>query len=695
MPKELLIADANVTAQEEFERIFEGMDAQLIFAENGEDALLKIKLYKPDLVIADVTMPNKDGFELCKIVKANSELQQIPFVLLAGIFEEIDQSEQDKIGADGVVTKPLSGEKILPLVTDLLKSESISPQVEAAAETGTAEAGSEETLLSMEELSTIEEVEEVELPHFEEIPETQPPTDEGAIIELTEVVDEETSPGVRPDESVVDTSQEHLTEGQEKPSSEEEVLDEMSFEGIDLEAPEEELELAEAELTEEGGPEGKEGQVEETQTGATERVELEIAEENHLDQEQMEKPSDRTVEAELEEEIDQRIDLVLEEEQEEEDTLLELEEEEVEKTATPGVVEEPGPPLDEIAPSETPETGYPPAVSFQDEEETLLELGESEEPEETLAEEESSKEPPVEGLEGVEEETLESLPAETSGDGSEEQDEPSEEALEVVSDDLEELSMEELEGLGETLEELEDLPVEEELEGLFGEGAEEFEELDEAAEGEPSGEDTVPEELEEVPVQEDSHIEEVFEKTPDAEDILETVDAEELVDIEPEEIPGALDAKTVKEEGEESLEDLESELLEEGLGEGEDTLEEPLEKAAAESVEPFSYPNELIKEGDVSEKEVDAFQKRLTADLEDLESDADVAAEAPDERIESLVRKGVEQVLNNLSESVIPELTKTLVQVASERIEKVVQRVVPELAESAIKKEIERLQKEG
>jgi hypothetical protein len=265
----------------------------------------------------------------------------------------------------------------------------------------------------------------------------------------------------------------------------------------------------------------------------------------------------------------------------------------------------------------------------------------------------------------------------------------------VVSDDLDELSMEELESLGETVEELEDLPVEEELEGLFGEGAEEFEELEEAAEGEPWGEDTVPEELEEVPVQEDSHIEEVFEKTPDAEDILETVDAEELVDIEPEEIPGALKARTVKEEGEESLEDLESELLEEGLDEEEDTLEEPLEKAAAESVEPFSYPSELIKEGDVSEEEVDAFQKRLTADLEDLESDADVAAEASDERIESLVRKGVEQVLNNLSESVIPELTRTLVQVASERIEKVVQRVVPELAENAIKKEIERLQKEG
>ena len=74
---------------------------------------------------------------------------------------------------------------------------------------------------------------------------------------------------------------------------------------------------------------------------------------------------------------------------------------------------------------------------------------------------------------------------------------------------------------------------------------------------------------------------------------------------------------------------------------------------------------------------------------------ADEDAEASDARLESLVRKAVEQVLNNISESVVPELTRTIVQVASERIEKMVQQVVPELAESAIKREIERLQKEG
>ncbi|MBW2123788.1 MAG: response regulator, partial [Deltaproteobacteria bacterium] len=130
MPRELLIADANISAQEEFEKIFEGMDSQLIFAENGEDALLKIKLYKPDLVIADVTMPNKDGFELCKIVKSNPELRRIPFVLLAGIFEDIGKSEQERVGADGVMTKPLKSEEILPLVEDLLKREPVSLEVE-------------------------------------------------------------------------------------------------------------------------------------------------------------------------------------------------------------------------------------------------------------------------------------------------------------------------------------------------------------------------------------------------------------------------------------------------------------------------------------------------------------------------------------------------------------------------------------
>ena len=162
-----------------------------------------------------------------------------------------------------------------------------------------------------------------------------------------------------------------------------------------------------------------------------------------------------------------------------------------------------------------------------------------------------------------------------------------------------------------------------------------------------------------------------------------------LGDIESESQGEGPDVETLDDMGEPPLEELEEEL-----DEAEDLLEEPFDEAAEGSGEAVSYPKELIKEGKVSEEELNAFQKRLSAEFETSLSQTDRAAEPPDVHVEELVREAVEHILQNVSESVVPELTKAIVQVASSRIERLVQRVVPDLAESAIKREIERLQKE-
>ena len=722
MPKELLIADANVSAQEEFEKILEGMDSQLIFAENGEDALLKIKLYKPDLVIADVTMPNKDGFELCKIVKSNPELKNIPFVLLAGIFEEIDKSEQAKVGADGVIAKPLKSEEILPLLENLLKAEPMPLEVEEMEDIGSLEAGGEEAMLSMEGLPSIEGLDEVELPSPEEVPETQPQDEEEeTIIELTDVVDQEKSRGASPGESMADESLDQVMGEQEEPPLAEETLGDISLEGIDLDEAGEEPELEGTEPAEEGGP--SEGEIEEADTDRIEGLESEMPEQDRLAQEAEEEP---TAEAELEEEIDRRIDLVLEEggQKEEEDTLLELEDAELAEEGGPseGEIEEADTDRTEGLESEVPEQDRlaqeaeeePSAEAEeaelqeeidrqidlvleeggQKEEDTLLELEGEEEvalPEgtedlESLAEEIAQEAPaaPEESLQGEQEAIVELEEGEV-----EDLKEPPGKALETFSDDIEELAAEGLEDLGDTVEELEELPVEEELEALLEEGIEEFEGLDQEA-GEESLGTGKPIE---APVEEGSQAEETFEEAFDDGDIDEGVDTRELADSEPETRAETLDTEPIEEVVGEPGEEPGEGLLEEELVEGEELLEEPIEESGQEAVEPFSYPRELIKEEHVSEEEIDAFQKRLSGDFEVSESDTDAVPEPSDEGVESMVQKAVEQVLKSISESLIPELSKTLVQVASERIEKVVQEVVPDLAEGAIKKEIEKLQK--
>jgi len=121
MAKEILIADSDKADQEELRRILEPMDHKLVFSENGEDALLRVRLFKPDLIIAGATLREKSGLELCEAVKTDSEFRHIPFILVTGIFDEISENERIRTGVDRIVSKPLQEEEILSLVDQLFE----------------------------------------------------------------------------------------------------------------------------------------------------------------------------------------------------------------------------------------------------------------------------------------------------------------------------------------------------------------------------------------------------------------------------------------------------------------------------------------------------------------------------------------------------------------------------------------------
>src|SRR5258705_10378127 len=73
---------------------------------NGEAAVRKISDVRPDLVLADVFMPVRNGYEVCKYVKDDSSLAHIPVILLVGAFDPLDEQEAQRVGADGVLKKP-------------------------------------------------------------------------------------------------------------------------------------------------------------------------------------------------------------------------------------------------------------------------------------------------------------------------------------------------------------------------------------------------------------------------------------------------------------------------------------------------------------------------------------------------------------------------------------------------------------
>jgi len=71
-----------------------------------EDAIERLEEFAPDIVIADVLMPQINGYEVCEYIKQNDKLKHIPVMLLVGSFEPFDEAEARRVGADDTLTKP-------------------------------------------------------------------------------------------------------------------------------------------------------------------------------------------------------------------------------------------------------------------------------------------------------------------------------------------------------------------------------------------------------------------------------------------------------------------------------------------------------------------------------------------------------------------------------------------------------------
>ena len=102
----ILVADDNSNIQKMVGLALKDQGIEVIAVGNGEAAVRKIADLKPDLVLADVFMPVRNGYEVCKFVKDDSALSHIPVILLVGAFDPLDEQEAQRVGADGVLKKP-------------------------------------------------------------------------------------------------------------------------------------------------------------------------------------------------------------------------------------------------------------------------------------------------------------------------------------------------------------------------------------------------------------------------------------------------------------------------------------------------------------------------------------------------------------------------------------------------------------
>lgn len=116
----LLLADDSVTIQRVIELTFSGEDVQVLAVNDGEQAIARIPLERPDVVLADIGMPRKGGYEVSAFVKGRADLAHIPVLLLAGAFEPVDQARAEQVKADGVLIKPFEPRQVIERVKELL-----------------------------------------------------------------------------------------------------------------------------------------------------------------------------------------------------------------------------------------------------------------------------------------------------------------------------------------------------------------------------------------------------------------------------------------------------------------------------------------------------------------------------------------------------------------------------------------------
>lgn len=121
MPKKILLADDSITIQKVVELTFSDGDYEVTAVNNGSKAIQKLSEMRPDIILSDIIMPEKNGYEVCEFVKSHPDYRSIPVVLLTGTFEPFDPDRADKAGCDAVVTKPFESQSLIQKVDELIE----------------------------------------------------------------------------------------------------------------------------------------------------------------------------------------------------------------------------------------------------------------------------------------------------------------------------------------------------------------------------------------------------------------------------------------------------------------------------------------------------------------------------------------------------------------------------------------------
>ena len=123
----ILLADDSLTIQKVVELTFAETNYRVVTVSSGDELLDRLTDSRPDLIICDVIMPGKDGYEVCQQIKSSSAWLHLPVILLTGTFEPFDRDRAIAAGCSEIITKPFEARKLVDTVERLLGGAGIQP----------------------------------------------------------------------------------------------------------------------------------------------------------------------------------------------------------------------------------------------------------------------------------------------------------------------------------------------------------------------------------------------------------------------------------------------------------------------------------------------------------------------------------------------------------------------------------------
>lgn len=118
--KKILLVDDEPHVIRSLKFVLEKQGYETDFADNGEDAVNKVREFRPDLILLDIMMPKKDGYDVCQEIKNDPDLKDTYVIILTAKGQERDRIKAFESHADEYITKPFSPSGLLSRLKELL-----------------------------------------------------------------------------------------------------------------------------------------------------------------------------------------------------------------------------------------------------------------------------------------------------------------------------------------------------------------------------------------------------------------------------------------------------------------------------------------------------------------------------------------------------------------------------------------------